>query len=259
MEKQETEINLSDIFYLLLSKLHFIILLAVLGMLAGFAFAKLALPVKYTSAISIYVNASENRSSDEITSTELYAARSLTSTYIVVLENDIVYDEVSKLLVEDYDIKDLEKVFSVSYKDGEAYISAGQIKSLVTIGAVDETEVIQISATTENPQLSADICTYISQIAPDLLTTATHAGSVEPIGTAKVPSSPSSPNVKKITMFGFLIGLVLAVAIIIILDLIDNRIKTSDDFKKKFDNIPVLAEIPDISDNDKGGSKYDYK
>lgn len=258
MDKQEQEINLSDIFYLLLSKLHFIILLAVIGGLAGFAVAKLFLPVKYSSSISIYVsNASDGAAvpaDGKATSADLYAAQTLAGTYIVILEDDIVYDEVSDLLLQDYDTKDLEKVFTISYHNGEASISAGQIKSLVSISSVNETEVISISATTENPQLSADICTYIAKvIAPDLLIRTTHAGSVEPIGSAKVPTGPSSPDVKKITMIGLLLGMVIAVAIVVISDLIDNRIKFADDFKKKFDSIPVLTEIPDMSDNDKGG------
>jgi capsular polysaccharide biosynthesis protein len=154
------------------------------------------------------------------------------------------------LLLEDYDISDLEKVFSISYSGGDPSISASQIKSLVSISSVNDTEVISISATTENPQLSADICTYISEVAPSLLTRVTQAGSVEPVGTAKVPTSPSSPNVKKITMIGFMLGFVLAVAIVVIADLIDNRIKFADDFKKKFSDIPVLSEIPDMSETE---------
>lgn len=258
-QDQEQEINLADIFYLLLSKLHFIILLAVLGGLAGFTIAKFVLPEKYSSSVSIYVNnasAGTSATTDgKINSADLYASQTLAGTYIVILEDDIVYEEVSKLLLEDYNLSDLEKVFSVSYKDGEPYISAGQIKSLVTIASVNETEVISISATSENPQLSADICTYIAEIAPELLTRTTHAGSVEPIGTAKVPASPSSPNVNKIALIGLLLGMVIAVAIVVISDLMDNRINFADDFKKKFDDIPVLTEIPDMSETDKGGRK----
>jgi capsular polysaccharide biosynthesis protein len=83
----------------------------------------------------------------------------------------------------------------------------------------------------------------------------THAGSVETIGSAKVPTEPSSPHVKRITLISFALGMVLAIAIIIVTDLIDNRIQFTDDFKKVFEDIPVLTEIPDMSENDKGGAK----
>jgi capsular polysaccharide biosynthesis protein len=63
--------------------------------------------------------------------------------------------------------------------------------------------------------------------------------------------------VKKITLIGFMLGFVIAVAVIVIADLIDNRIKFADDFKKKFSDIPVLAEIPDMADDDSRGRYYD--
>lgn len=258
MENQEQEIDLRELFYVLLSKLHIIILVAVFGALCAFAVAKFVLPVKYTSSISIFVNAAgenQNTTDGKADNADLTAAKSLAATYIVILEDDIVYDKVSELLVQDYEISDLQKVFNVSYENGEPYISASQIKSLVTIASVNETEVISISATTQNPQLSADICTYIANIAPDLLTRTTHAGSVESIGNAKVPSSPSSPNVKKITLIGMLAGFVIAAAAVVIAHLIDNRINIGEDFKKRFPDVPVLAEIPDVYNLDKGGKK----
>ena len=247
--EKEMEIDLRDIFYLLLSRLPFIIMLSVVGLLAGFAFAKLVLPVKYTSSISIYVNnANENVHAQEerAQAADIAASKALASTYIVILDDDIVYEEVSELLFEQYDVRDLEKIFSVDYKDSKPYISSGQIRSLVTIGSVNDTEVIQITATTENPDLSAAICTDIASIAPEPLTRVTKAGSVETIGTAKVPSGPSAPNVKKVTAIGLLLGLVISVAIVIISYLLDNRIKTAEDFKKRFNDVPVLAEIPDL-------------
>ncbi|MBR1724356.1 MAG: lipopolysaccharide biosynthesis protein [Ruminococcus sp.] len=247
--EKEMEIDLRDIFYLLLSKLPFIILITVIATIAGFAYAKMVMPVKYTSSVSIYVNnANENamQEQDRANAADIQASKALASTYIVILNDDIVYDEVSEMLFEEYDIRDLEKVFTVAYNDSEPYISANQIRSLVSISSVNDTEVIQITATTENASLAADICTNIAEIAPELLTRVTKAGSVETIGYAKVPTAPSAPNVKRVTAIGMLLGLVLSVAIVIISDLLDSRIKTAEDFKKRFGEIPVLAEIPDL-------------
>lgn len=247
--EKDMEIDLREIFYLLLSRLPFILLLTVIGTIAGFSVAKFAMPLKYTSSVSIYVNnANENavQEQDRANAADIQASKALASTYIVILNDDIVYEEVSRMLFEEYDIRDLEKVFSISYNDSEPYITPGQIRSLVSISAVNDTEVIQITATTENASLSAAICTDIAAVAPDLLTRVTKAGSVETIGTAKVPSGPSAPNVKKITAMGFLMGAVVAVAVVIISYLLDTRIKTAEDFKKRFSEIPVLAEIPDL-------------
>lgn len=262
MESQEMEINLSDIFYLLLSKLPFILLFAVIGTIGGFAVAKVALPVKYTSSVSIYVNnysaSNDIMEEGKINATDIQTSKALANTYIVILKDDIVYDEVSNRLVRDYEISDLAKIFNIGYNGGEPYISAGQIRSLVSIAAINDTEVISITTTSENPELSADICYYISDIAPELLTRTTKAGSVETIGSPKVPTSPSSPNVKRVTVMGLLLGGMLGVAIVIISDMLDNTVISGEDLKKAVNNIPVLAEIPDLMDT-KGGSRYEYR
>ena len=257
---QEMEINLADLFYLLLGKLHYIILLAVIGFLGGFAIAKLVLPLKYTSEVSLYVNNAatlEQQIGNGVASgSDLQTAKQLATTYIVILKNDEVYEDVARRLLEEYHVEDLQKMFNVDLSQGEPTISPGQIRSLVTISTVDNTEVIKITCTSLNPVISADICTYIAEFAPNILIRTTKAGSVEPIGHAKVAKGPSSPNVKRIAIIGAMLGAVLAVAVIIIADMLDTRIKVGEDIKKRFPNIPILAEIPDLFDT-KGGSRYE--
>ena len=257
---QEMEINLADLFYLLLSKLHYIILLAVIGFLGGFSIAKFALPSKYTSEVSLYVNNAmtiEQQINNGVASaSDIQTSKLLASTYIVILKNDEVYEEVSKRLLDEYHLEDLQKMFNVDLSGAEPTISPAQIRSLVSINTVDNTEVIKVSCTSLNPGISADICTYISEIAPSVLIRTTKAGSVEPIGHAKVAKTPSSPNVKRTAIIGALLGVVLAAGVIIISDMLDTRIKVGDDIKKKFPNIPILAEIPDLYDT-KGGARYE--
>lgn len=261
MDKQEQEINLKELFSLLLSKIQFIILITVLGAAAAFAYAKIFLPVEYTSSVSIYVKNTGAQSGEaangEATQTGITAAKLLAEAYLVILDDDVVYDQVSEMLLNDYAPADLKNYFSLKETDGEYSIPAEQIRNMVEISSVNETEVIKIQTTTESAQISADICTYISDIAPDLLTRVTKAGSVETIGKAKVPDAPSSPNVKKITVIGALLGMVASAAAIIIINLLDNRISSADDIRQRY-SIPVLAEIPDMETDAKEAAKYEY-
>ena len=152
----------------------------------------------------------------------------------------------------------MKPFFTIKKDDnGKEYIPASQIRSLVSASAVNNTEVIKITATTRDPQLSADICNDIAIYAEELLMRVTKAGSVAAIGEAKVPLSASGPSVKRYTIIGALIGFVIAVAIVIILKLLDNRINSSEDIKNKF-SIAVLGEIPDLEIDDKEASKYEY-
>ncbi|MBR1383178.1 MAG: lipopolysaccharide biosynthesis protein [Ruminococcus sp.] len=258
MENQEQEINLQEIFFLLLSKIKFIIILTVLCAAALFAYAKFWLPVEYTSSVSFYVKNNSDTTSQTATASDLTAAKSLATTYIVILNEDVVYDKVSEMLLNDYGSSQLKPFFNISKDDdGKEYISAGQIRKLVTASALNNTEVIQITAVTKDPALSAAICNDIAAYAKVLLVDVTKAGSVETIGNAKEPAGPSGPNVKRYAIIGALIGFVIAVAIVIIRKLLDNRIHTAEDIKQRFE-IPVLGEIPDLEMDGKEASKYEY-
>ena len=259
MTCQIDQINLVEIFFLLLSRIKFIIILTVLAAAALFCYAKFWLPLQYKSSVSIYVkNSTVANENATATASDLTAAKSLASTYIVILDDDVVYDKVSKMLLDAYGADQMKGFFEIKKDEsGAEYIPASQIRSKVSASAINNTEVIQISAVTKDPQLSADICNNIAFIAKDLLIQVTKAGSVETIGNAKVPTAASGPSVKKYTIIGAFIGFVFAAAVVIIRKLLDNCINSADDIKNKFD-IPVLGEIPDLEMDDKEASKYEY-
>ena len=258
MENQEQEINLAEIFFLLLSKIKFIILLTLIGGGIMFAYAKFWLPLQYSSAVSIYVKNSAATDKEATTASDLTAAKSLASTYIVILDDDAMYDEVSEMLLTAYGSEQMKAFFTIRKdENGKEYIPASQIRKMVTASTINNTEVIQIKATTKDPLLSADICNDIAQYAKTLLTKVTHAGYVETIGQAKVPTAASGPNIKRYTIIGAFIGFILAAAIVIIMKLLDNRINNAEEIKTRF-SIPVLGEIPDLEMGDKEASKYEY-
>lgn len=250
------EMNVKDVVNLLLSRIKLIILITLLGTAAGFCLAKFVMPLQYTSSIKIYVKNSTTAASDGATYQDLTAAKSLAETYIVILNDDSVYEEVSDRLIADYDVKDLGNYFTVKKDDaGKEYIPTSELKDIVSITAINNTEVLQISCTCEVPKFAADVCTYIFDITPDLIKRVTQAGSVEIVSEAKVPTVPSGPNIKLITMIGCFAGLAVAIALVIIMNYFDNAVTGGDEIKARF-NVPILAEIPDIFMDEKGAGKY---
>ena len=67
-----------------------------------------------------------------------------------------------------------------------------------------------------------------------------------------MPNGRSSPSFTKNTIFGALIGAVLAVGVIVLQMLMDVRIKSEDDLAK-ISQMPVLGSIPDFTSQRKGG------
>jgi len=126
----------------------------------------------------------------------LTTSRSLVDTYIVILENAVVENALSDYMLENYDSDLLAKAFTIrENSDGTKYISNSEISSATMLSSVDETEVLQITATTANAEVSAIVCDSYAAIALDYLTRIVKAGSVKVIGEAIVPSSLVSPNV----------------------------------------------------------------
>lgn len=257
---EQKEISIQEILGILLGHIRMIIVVTVLAGIAGFSYAKFVLPLQYTSSIKIYVtnnNMSDANDANQINAQDLNTARSLATTYIVILDDALLYESISERLLQDYNEEDLKNYFTISSdENGKSYIPTGQIKRLINIAALNNTEVLQVTVTSQVPKFSADICTYISELAPKVIQRTTKAGSVETVSPAKVPTSPSGPNIPRYLLLGMIAGLAVSVGISFIATFLDNTVKSGEELRDRF-GVPVLAEIPDIFMEGKGGSsKY---
>jgi capsular exopolysaccharide synthesis family protein len=246
---QNDVISLKHIFLIMLNKIWLIILLLVVGAAVAFSYAKFMLPLKYQSYTSMYVKSVTQTTTDSgnvNNSANITAARSLVSTYIAVLQDDAVMDELSSELIKDYGIDRVSEVFYV--KDNA--VSADTLRSCITMAAVDETEVLKITAVTTDAEMSAAVCSTLAEIAPDFLIRVVGAGSVEEIGSAKINENPVSPDIPKLTLYGALIGLVIAVAIILLIDFCDNTVKDTTKLTEIYDKA-IIGEVQDFNVNNK--------
>ena len=194
--------TIKDLLSLLWNHLMLIIAITIIGGAAAFSFSKFVLPVKYSSHITMYVQSytgiSENAANDV---NNISNSKQLVNTYMEVLKDDEVMNAVSALLLEQYDEADLHRVFSF---DEDNKIDPASIRSCLTISSVTDTSAVTITATTVNPNLAADICNDITQVAPKYVEEAVGVGSINTIGKAKVYKKPVAPNIKKNIIIGML-------------------------------------------------------
>ncbi|MEG0457037.1 MAG: Wzz/FepE/Etk N-terminal domain-containing protein [Oscillospiraceae bacterium] len=260
MNNEEKEIDLKAVFYILISGWKLILILSIIGLIAAFSITKFAIDPLYTSNVQIYVyntnrDSTNNNLNNGITQTDLVTSQKLVNTYIVILKNDEVLEKVSDIIVEKFSDTQLKEYLSMTIVNGKKVIPTKVLRSVLTLSAAEETEILDIKAVTKNPELSAEICTAITKVAPSVLTRVVKAGSVETIGSAKLNTTPSSPNFNTNCIIGFIAGLIIAIAILILKYILDNTIKSSEDIKNIAD-IPVLGEIPDFEEYGKGGYEY---
>ena len=69
-------------------------------------------------------------------------------------------------------------------------------------------------------------------------------GNAEVVQPADVPTSPSSPKIVRNTVIGGLIGVLLALALALILDRVDRRVREPDELEDIFD-LPIVGYVPE--------------
>ncbi|MBQ3139546.1 MAG: polysaccharide biosynthesis tyrosine autokinase [Ruminococcus sp.] len=236
----ENEYSLKSIFQLVIGKWWLILILAIVGAGAAFGFSKYVMPLEYRSYTSMYVKNNNTVTGDAVNLNDLNASKSLVSTYIAVLQDDAVLDEVGNELLKKYPVDKLKGSFSIDNE--KKTVGINSIRDCLTMSSVDDTEVLKIVAVTKDPALSADLCNIIADIAPDFLVRVVGAGSVEAIGPAKIYAKPISPNIPKNTVVGMLAGIMIAVLLIFVFDFFDNTVKDTELLNNKY-NKPVVGEI----------------
>ncbi len=224
MEEKMIEIDLKALLNIFRKRWAWIAATTVAGFLVLLMVSLFMLPRKYTSSVSLYVNNLTSVSTTGgVNINDINASQKLVDTYVVILQDDDVLQQVADQL--------------------STPMTVSELSSVISMESVNQTEVLQISAETVDPELSAEICNTLAEVAPSVLQRVVKAGSVEVIGSAKPSQTATSPNVKLYALMGALLGLVLSIGASIMIFLLDNTVKGEEDLKNRLD-IPVLGEIP---------------
>lgn len=245
------EIDLKRLCGLLLSKLWLLILFAVIGAGAGFAISKFVLPLKYSSHISMYVQSYTffSEAPDSVTQTNnINNSKQLINTYIAVLKDDEVLDAVAGVLAGEYE----ESRLASAYRMENGRPTASSLRSSLSINSVTDTSALNVTVTTTDAEICASFCNALSQVAPDYLQRAVRVGSINTIGKAKVYPTPVAPQTKRNIALGGLIGLMLAAAIVLLIDFFDNTIKETDGLTAKYQKA-IIGEIQEFGISKKNG------
>lgn len=235
----ENTIDLKELFMALLSHLKFIVLVTIIFTIGAFGITKFFLTEKYTASAQVYVDPRNNTSSDAtLNYNDLSAAEKLVNTCQILFTGD---------RMADYVVKDLKNIYNVDD------FSVEEVKSMISVvAASDGTSVMNISVVSEDAETSAVIANIVLNRANEVYQDIVEGGVVKTVNTATVPKYPSSPNTVKNILLGFALGFVFSCGIIIVLELIDTKIKPTDDLESIY-GIPLFAEILDFETNIKGG------
>ena len=214
-----------DVLYLLRklwSRKFFIIFIAlVVGTIALLGSVFLITP-KYTSTTRIYV---VSHTADGITNQDLQAGSYLVKDYQEVITSNEVLSSVI----------DKEKLS----------LTPNELSSMISVTIPTDTRVISISVEDDNAQEATTIANTVREVAAEKIKAVTKVNDVTTLEAAEVPKEPSSPNIKRNTLIGVIAGGGLAVISIIILELLDDRVRRPEDIEDVL-GLPLLGIVPDI-------------
>lgn len=234
------EIDLQKLLMAYLRKWWLILLCGVLVAVGAFIYTTKFVTPLYRASVTIYVNNSRsNQQIDYVSGSNLAASQQLVSTYSNIIKSDTV----------------LEKVVEKSNLN----YSADQLRKIMSAAQVDKTELFNVYIVHPDPEMAADIANAVAAVAPGEIEKIVEGSSTKIIDYAKVPTEQYSPNPRKNTIVGGLIGCFLAVAYLTLVFLLDVRIKDYEDLTSLFD-LPVLGQIPNMQTvSASSHKKYGYE
>ena len=230
-EEHKDEIDLVALFYRFLEKIHWIILLALVGaVIAGVLVFRVITPI-YQATAKIYIVGSDTA----ISLSDLQIGSNLAADYQEVFKNWHVHELVDRRLNLDYPYS--------------------KLANMITITNPSNTHVLYVSVKSPDPEEAKIIADTYAQVAREFIAARMDMREPNIFEEAKLPDKPVSPSKTRDIVIGFILGALIAMVIIAIKFFSDDRIFTSEDINK-VGNIATLGLVPlqDFEHNEEKGA-----
>lgn len=219
-QDDEIEIDLKEVFYLLLSHWKSIFLAMLIGAAIFGAYHTFLMKPSYQADASIYITSTDSM----ISFSDLQLSAALTDDYANIIKSRTVLNRV----IDELDL-------NLNYK---------QLGALISVENPDSTHIVDIKVTCDDPELSRNITNALMNISVDQIYQVIGSGEPTVIDYAMAEAVQDvTPSLKKYLMLGALLGALIVCAIVVLRMLTDTTLKTVDDIDRYL-HLPVLAAVP---------------
>ena len=219
------ELDLKELISIFLNKKYLIIIVLLVFAILGVVYTtNLVTPLYQSSTSLVLVQIASDNSSEQ---------NSITTTDVTL----------NSKLVDDY--REIAKSKSVANKVKENLKleqSINQIQKSISVTAISDTELIQISVTDADPELACKIANEVAKVFKDKVSEIYKVSNVHVLDKAEVSSEPFNIHLFKNVVIFMFVGFILVSAYILLINMLDTTIKTDLDIEKAL-GIPVLASI----------------
>lgn len=219
----DTEIDLVELFYVFLNRIWLLVICMAIGGAAAFAWTACFIKPVYKTSAEIYVVSASNNSVVNLADLQLGSA--VKTDYMELMISRPVLEKVIESL-------NVNK-------------TVNEIRNMVSITNKADTRILQIAATSTDPQLATDVANELATQSILLLPEIMENEPPNLVSTALFPTAPAGPSIVKNTLLGAILGFVLCGAVLVVIFLSDRSFKGADDMQKYFGMMP-LAVVPTV-------------
>ena len=217
----EIEIDLGEVFHLVVSRLGVILLSGILLGVLSIIGTLLFITPKYESTTKIMVLNKQN--SDTLTSADMQTSTQLTKDYAELIQSRTVLEGVIAQLNLD-----------MSYKE---------LLDKVSVETSSDSRIVSICVTDEDPYTASEIANAVRDMAAEHIQSVMDIEAVNVVDSANIPNEKASPSLAKNGVIGGILGVIIAMAAVIIIYLTNDTIKVEEDVERYL-GLSVLGSIP---------------
>lgn len=214
--------TLLELFELMRKHLTLVIALPIIFALVTAAYSFIFMADQYTASTSLYVLTKSQSNDEGITNTDLSASQMLTNDVATLVKSSRVQQTAAQ---------------AVGLDSLSGYT--------VNVDSTTTTRVITIKVTGASPENVAVIANQLAKTADQIAQQVMDVQSVNVIDEAVEPTSPSGPPRLMYTVVALLAGLFVAIAIIVIADMANTRVRSAEE-ATEITGLSIIGRVPVI-------------
>ena len=224
-ENQAVEIDVFAMLKTLWKRKFSIVLVALVFAIAAFGYSAFLAKKEYQSTSRIYVVSRQNQDNNALTNSDLQAGSYLVKDYReIILSQNVLSQAIEELKLD---------------------LTPAELSKKISVSVPTDTRILSITAKDGDPKEAARIANGLRNVAAAKIITVTKVSDVTTLDEAEVPQSPSSPNIRRNVLLGFIAGAGLMVVLMVVVEVLDDRVKRPEDIEELM-GFTLLGIVPDI-------------
>ena len=224
-ENQAVEIDVFAMLKTLWKRKFSIVLVALVFAIAAFGYSAFLAKKEYQSTSRIYVVSRQNQENNALTNSDLQAGSYLVKDYReIILSQNVLSQDIEELKLD---------------------LTPAELSKKISVSVPTDTRILSITAKDGDPKEAARIANGLRNVAAEKIISVTKVSDVTTLDEAEVPQSPSSPNIRRNVLLGFIAGAGLMVVLLVVVEVLDDRVKRPEDIEELM-GLTLLGIVPDM-------------